>query len=99
MSLLRRTAALAGVVGLVACSAFAPFSTEPASPDPGATDAGPRVAICYNTLRTDLQKVQEEAQAECGANTVAQPVETDWHLVHCPLLLPARGTFVCAPKK
>ena len=26
-------------------------------------------------------------------------VRTDWQMQYCPLLLPARATFVCAPKK
>ena len=99
MSLSRRAAVIAGAAALAACSALAPYATTPAAPDPRVADAGPRVAICYNTLHSTLQKVQEEAQSECGTDTVAEPVETDWHLVHCPMLLPARGTFVCAPKK
>ena len=44
-----------------------------------------------------LAQVQAEAQQECSANTIAEPVDTDWYLQACPLLLPARATFVCAP--
>jgi hypothetical protein len=57
------------------------------------------VAICYDTLISSLEQVQAAAQQECTAETVAAPVDTDWYLQFCPLLLPARATFVCAPKK
>jgi len=43
--------------------------------------------------------VQAAAQQECTANTLAMAVDTDWHLQYCPLLLPARATFICTPKK
>ena len=42
---------------------------------------------------------QRAAQQECAAGTVATPVRSDWRLEHCPVLLPARATFACAPKK
>jgi len=81
---------------LAACSALDPYPAAPAAAPPGAA-AAPRVAICYNTLTTTLAAVAAEAQQECSANTVAEPVDTDWYLQACPLLLPARATFVCAP--
>jgi hypothetical protein len=43
--------------------------------------------------------VRGEAQKECGPDTVAEPVETDWYLQHCPLAVPGRAIFVCTPKK
>src|SRR5438128_2371185 len=98
MRLLRHATLLAFAV-LGACSALTPYATTPAAPDSGTADAGSRVAICYNTLHSALEKVRAEAQAECPANTTAEPVETDYNLVHCPLLLPGRATFVCAPKR
>jgi hypothetical protein len=94
---MRRSAAFVLIV-LAGCSALDPYPATPAAAQPGAL-AGPRVAICYNTLTTSLAKVQIEAQQECSADTVAAPVETDWHLQQCPLLLPARATFVCTAKK
>ena len=90
--------AAAGIV-LAGCSGLAPYPTNPADPRPGETDPGPRVAICYNTLVSTLDEVQAAAQQECAPNTEVAPVGTDWHLQYCPLLLPARDTFVCAPKK
>ena len=81
------------------CSGLQPYPTAPADPRPGETDAGPRVAICYNTLVSTVGEVQAAAQQECAPNTDATPVATDWRLQYCPLLLPARDTFVCAPKQ
>ena len=89
---------LIGAATLAGCSAVDPYPTTPRSAKIGAT-AGPRVAICYNTLATTLAAVQAEAQQECAADTVAEPADTDWHLQNCPLLLPARATFVCTAKK
>ena len=87
------SAALAG------CSALDPYPTYPAPAEGKVADAGPRVAICYDTLVSSLTEVQHAAQQECPPNAEARPVDTDWLLQHCPLLLPARATFVCAPKK
>jgi hypothetical protein len=85
-------------VALVCCS-LQPYPTYPADPRPGETDAGPRVAICYDTLVSTLDQVQAAAQQECAPNAEAAPLRTDWYMEHCPLLLPARATFVCTPKK
>jgi hypothetical protein len=83
---------------LAGCGALDPFPAAPRPAQPGAAP-GPRVAICYNTLTTSLAEVEAEAQQECSAGTVAVPADTDWYLQACPLLLPARATFVCAAKK
>jgi hypothetical protein len=83
---------------LAGCSAFDPYSTYPRQPDDGTHDVGPRVAICYDALVSPAAAVRREAQLQCAANTVATRVDTDWLLQYCPLLLPARATFVCAPK-
>lgn len=98
---MRRSAA-ALLLTLAGCSALDPYPAPPRAAPPGAPagmTAGPRVAICYNTLATSLAEVQRQAQQECSANTVAEPVETDWYLQNCPLLLPARATFICAANK
>jgi hypothetical protein len=81
------------------CSALIPFETAPSPARPGVTDAGPRVAICYNTFKTTLEKVQELAQAQCFGDTVAERVDTDYRLDNCPLMTPGRATFVCKPKE
>jgi hypothetical protein len=83
---------------LIGCSALDPYPAQPRAPQAGALP-GPRVGICYNTLTTSLAQVEAEAQQECAANTLAEPVGTDWYLQTCPLLLPARATFVCRAKK
>jgi hypothetical protein len=83
---------------LAGCGALDPYPAAPRAAQSWAP-MGPRVAICYNTLATSLAAVQNQAQQECSADTVAQPADTDWYLQACPLLLPARATFVCASKK
>ena len=90
---------MASVATLTGCSALQPYPTYPADALPGETDTGPRVAICYDALASTLDEVQTAAQQECTANTEAMSVRTDWQMQYCPLLLPARATFVCAPKK
>jgi hypothetical protein len=86
-------------IALTACSALQPYPTFPASLGPGEADAGLRVAVCYDALVSNLDQVQSAAQQECAANTTAEPLRTDWYMQYCPLLLPARATFVCAPNK
>jgi hypothetical protein len=97
----RVTAALALVAAATAmvsgCGALDPYPTAPRGAVPGQP-AGARVAICYNTMATTLAAAQAEAQQECAAGTVAEPVDTDWYIEYCPLLLPARATFVCTAK-
>lgn len=85
--------------GLAGCSALAPYPTYPQQPVAGVKDAGPRVAICYDALASSRITVQKAAQDECGPGTLANRIDTDWKLDYCPLLLPARATFVCQPKK
>jgi hypothetical protein len=91
-------ALLLGGTALAGCGLLDPYPTTPRAPQPGAAP-GPRVAICYNTLKTSLAEVQKQAQQECAANTIAKPVDTDWYLQNCSLLLPTHATFVCAAKK
>jgi hypothetical protein len=97
----RRAAALvlAASASFAGCSDFAPYATYPQQPASGQKDAGPRVAICYDLLVSSRDDVEKAAQDECAPNTLAKRVDTDWKLDYCPLLLPARATFVCAPKK
>jgi hypothetical protein len=80
------------------CGTLDPYATVARAVHPGQP-AGPRVGICYNGLRSSAAAVQAEAQRECAANTLAQPVDTDWYMETCPLLLPSRATFVCSAKK
>jgi hypothetical protein len=80
------------------CGMLDPYPAPPRAAQPGAAP-GPRVAICYNTLSTTLAEVAAQAQQECAAGTLAEPADTDWYLQNCPLLLPARATFLCRPKR
>lgn len=90
-------AALLFAATVSGCSALTPFSTGPLA-DPKAKDPGPRVAICYNPLKTADEKVQQLGQAQCSGDTTAQLVSTDYHLDDCPMLTPARATFICKPQ-
>jgi hypothetical protein len=89
---------LVAVAVLGGCGSCSPYATVPRTAEPGQPP-GQRVGICYNTLHSTPTQVQAEAQRECAADTVPEPVDTDWHMQMCPLLLPARATFVCVPKK
>ena len=95
-----RAVVVSAVVSVLAgCSALAPYPTYPRMAGPGEEATAPRVAICYDTLVSGLDEVQAAAQQECPSDTTATPFDTDWYLQYCPLLLPARATFVCAAKK
>ena len=87
------------VIALTGCSALAPYPTYPRMAGPGEEATALRVAICYDTLVSTLDEVQVAAQQECPSDTTATPFDTDWYLQYCPLLLPARATFICAAKK
>ena len=89
---------LLAAVTAAGCSALTPFATAPLPAKAGVKDAGPRVAICYNTFKTPPEKVQELAQEECLGNAIAERVDTDYRVDNCPLMTPGRATFVCKPK-
>ena len=95
---LRGVFATLGLALLAGCGTFEPYPTAPIAAAPGAP-AGQRVAICYNSVSTTLPEVQNSAQQECPADTVAEPADTDYYLQNCPLLLPGRATFVCRAKR
>ena len=98
LSLLRAAGLLIALAAVGGCGAVDPYATLARAPQPGQP-SGQRVGICYNGLRSSTAQVQAEAQRECAADTLAQPVDTDWYMQMCPLLLPARATFVCTAKK
>ena len=87
------------LAALTGCSAFEPYATYPRAARPGEDTSLTRVAICYDTFVSSLDQVQAAAQQECAADTVATYSSTDWYLQFCPLLLPARATYMCTPKK
>jgi hypothetical protein len=92
-------ALLALATGLAGCTALDPYPTYPQPAAAGEKDSGTRVAICYDAMVSSRAEVGKEAQTECAPNTRATRVDTDWKLDYCPLLLPARATFVCAAAK
>lgn len=97
--------ALFGAAALAGCGALDPYPTYPQAASAGTAPGRPpahRIAICYNPLSTTLAQVRAEAQQECVADyprTRAEPAGTDYYLQNCPLLLPARATFVCTPHR
>jgi hypothetical protein len=96
---MRRLAALLLAATLAGCSGFTPFVTASPALAPGESSPGKRVSICYNTLKTPPEKLQEMAQAECLGEGVAQPLDSDYRLDNCPLMTPGRATFLCKPAK
>jgi len=96
MKIAQTTVLLASLAG---CSALDPYATYPRAARPGEDAAVTRVAICYDTFVSSLDQVQMAAQQECAADTVATYSSTDWYLQNCPLLLPARATYMCTPRK
>jgi hypothetical protein len=92
-----RALVLAALLGLAGCSAFEPYPTVPPAARPGEAASAPRVAICYDALRSSRAEVRARAQQECPADTTARFVATDLRMNHCPILLPRRASFVCAP--
>jgi hypothetical protein len=88
----------ASLAALLGCSMVAPFPTDPAEAKKDQP-AGDRVAICYDRLASSPAEAQKSAQAQCAPATTAKLVATDYYLDFCPLLLPARATFVCVPQK
>ena len=93
-----RPLALLLLLALGGCGAVDPYATIPRITQPGQP-SGARVAICYNSLATTLADVKAQAQQQCDVGTTARQVDTDWYLQYCPLLLPARATFVCTAAK
>jgi hypothetical protein len=83
---------------LGACGSLAePFEGVPRPPQPDAVEAGPRVAVCYNAMFATPAAVRRVAEEACGNGTIAQPAGQDMRL-SCPLLMPVRANFVCAPE-
>ena len=95
---MNRLAIVLLAAALGGCGAVEPYATVARALQPGQP-TGQRVGICYNGLRSSLERVQEEAQRECAPNTLAEPIDTDWYMETCPLLLASRATFVCTAKK
>jgi hypothetical protein len=84
---------------------LSPFETTPVTLDKAQVkaisigDAAPTtIGVCYNSFAATAAEVRAIAATACGADTVPRPVERDFQLSTCPLLQPARATFVCLPK-
>jgi hypothetical protein len=79
------------------CGSFvAPFEGIPHAPPAGVTEAGPRVAVCYNAMFTTAQDVRRVAEEACGPDTIPQPAGQEMRLM-CPLMTPVRANFICKP--
>jgi len=96
---MRLLSALCLTILAAGCSSLTPFTTGPRGAERGVKDPGPRVAICYNALKTSAEKLLELAQAQCFNNSVPERVDTDYFLDACPVLTPGCATFVCKPAK
>jgi hypothetical protein len=94
-----RALAFATLAGLAACSEFAPFETYAPPAPKGASEPGPRVAVCYDRLVSKPPAIAAAAQAQCPPGATATPLATDFSMQNCPLLLPSRAIFVCTPRK
>jgi hypothetical protein len=90
---------LLAIAALAGCSQLQPYATYPRAARAGEVDAGARVAVCRDPLVSSLDDAQRVAQEECAADTTAIYSSTDLYLQNCPLLLPARATYVCTPKQ
>jgi hypothetical protein len=95
----RLLAALGLMLAAGCSSALTPYATNPAPPLKGVADTRDRVAICFNKFKTTPDEVQEQAQAECAKNTIAELIGTDYRLDFCPMSVPGRATFACTLAK
>lgn len=95
-----RAAALLSLLPILAqCSGWLPpYETVPARTHKHAGTAGTLVGVCYNMLTTSAEQVRAIATESCEPGRVPRPVERDLSLESCPLLQPARATFVCAAR-
>jgi uncharacterized protein YcfL len=88
-----------GLMLAAGCSALTPYTTNPAAPPKGVVDARDRVGVCFNKFKTTAEQVQQQAQAECAKNTVAELIDIDYRLDFCPMSVPGRASFACTPAK
>jgi hypothetical protein len=89
------------LAAMVGCSGFTPFPVGPRGLEPGEKSPGTRVAICYNGLKTTPEEVQKLGLEECRNNggTTVELLGTDYRLDNCPVMTPARATFLCKTAK
>ena len=94
--------AIALLVTLAACGSgiLPPFETIPPPLSKAEKKAAgdkplPRVAVCYNMFSTSAQAVLALAKESCDPGTTPKPVQRDLTLNNCPILQPARATFIC----
>jgi len=89
------------VAAMAGCSGFTPFPVAPRGIEPGEKNPGTRVAVCYNGLKTTPEEVQKLGLEQCreDGDTSAELIGTDYRLDNCPLMTPARATFLCKTAK
>jgi len=85
------------LAALAGCSGFTPFPVPPKGLAIGETNPGTRVAICYNGFKSTPAEVQELGLEQCRTtgNTAAERIGTDYRMENCPVMTPARATFLC----
>jgi hypothetical protein len=89
------------VAATAGCSGFTPFPVAPRGLELGEKNPGTRVAICYNGLKNEPEQVQNLALEQCRSEggTAVERISTDYRMDDCPLVTPARATFVCKTVK
>jgi len=98
----RFTLAIVLLAALAACgtAVLPPFETIPpplSRAERNAAGGTPpsEVAICYNTFTTSAEAVLALAKESCDPGTTPKPQGRDFNFDNCPILQPARATFVC----
>jgi hypothetical protein len=72
-----------------------PFETAPPPLLKGQMEPVTRVAVCYNALTTDADRVREIAAVNCDPGTTPAVIDRDVNLRNCPVLMATRVTFAC----
>ena len=95
--LIRAVVLLSLLPSLAQCNGWLPpYETVPTALPKGVASGGTRIGVCYNALTTTGEEVRAIAAQGCDPGRVPRPVKRDISLESCPLLQPARATFVCA---
>jgi hypothetical protein len=89
------------VAAVAGCSGFTPFPASPRGLSAHEKNPGTRVAICYNGLKTPPEEVQKLGLEQCQnyGGATAERIDTDYRMDDCPLMTPARATFLCKTAK
>lgn len=91
---------LLGTLAACESAVLPPFETVPpplsrAERNEAGGTPPAQVAICYNMFTTSAAAVLALAKESCDPGTTPKPQKRDFNFTNCPILLPARATFVC----